>query len=539
VTDAERSMGAQQPPASERRIAVLLGTGLLAYYLLILGGHHYSVDGIVTFEVARSLLFEGSLIFDPPLRWWGADYQFGHWGVGQSLGYLAVLLASYPLFVIVPGLKAVPHDPRLFANPELHTNIPYLIASALNPVLTAATSVVVFQIARTLSFSRRHAAAVALAYGFATPAATYSRYDVSQPHAALALTIVMLLLLRSAGMPSSESRHRTFFRLIAAGVVLGLLVLTRIELLVVLPVLMLWILVKSGRHPSERFAGALLFAVPVGAAFQTYRWIEAVKYPDVGRFASAAAFNAQLEQWFRFSPTALLEGLSGLLISPGRGLLIFFPLLVLAIPGFFMPALRRSGGSSLMAGLLIVPLALYSAFAMWWAGVTWGPRFLVPFLPMLTIAAGAFVFLHEGPGVIRRRRLFLSLCALGAVISWNGVLLDPTEFYIRQAARFHPDAADTQFQWLASPLVSGWAELAARPPDMLWIQLLRPSDSECVVRLAASFARWTSVDLVRYGPIVGSAMSATLVTCMAVTGAQLRKALSIVPRTAPSDGRRF
>jgi|KBSSwiStaDraftv2_1062776.scaffolds.fasta_scaffold20307_3 hypothetical protein len=52
-----------------------LGALLLACYLLTLGAHQqYSIDGILDFESAKSIVFRRSLALDQPVRW-GEDMR--------------------------------------------------------------------------------------------------------------------------------------------------------------------------------------------------------------------------------------------------------------------------------------------------------------------------------------------------------------------------------------------------------------------------------------------------------------------------------
>jgi hypothetical protein len=86
----------------------------------------------------------------------------------------------------------------------------------------------------------------------------------------------------------------------------------------------------------------------------------------------------------------LLPGLAGLLFSPTRGLLIFSPFLLFLVLAWryrlrssSQRADRAYRGLALaMSFGIILQLVLY-AKADWRAGISWGPRFLTDFLPLL------------------------------------------------------------------------------------------------------------------------------------------------------------
>jgi hypothetical protein len=124
--------------------------------------------------------------------------------------------------------------------------------------------------------------------------------------------------------------------------------------------------------------------------------------------------------------TPVVFGLVGLLASPGRGLLVYFPLWVLLIP-----AARYSRGERrdvLMFALLTVAtlLALYSPWHQWEGGVCWGPRFLIPAIPPLMVPIAA-VFEQWLP---RRRPRLALLVVLGVstAIAFSGTVVNYFEY---------------------------------------------------------------------------------------------------------------
>jgi hypothetical protein len=86
-----------------------------------------------------------------------------------------------------------------------------------------------------------------------------------------------------------------------------------------------------------------------------------------------------------------LDGAWRLLAGPNKGLVLFFPLFLLALVG-----LARLGRSPERRGAVLGVAAFVAGFlvlyARWWAwdGTSgWGPRFLVPLVPLLAAVAGA------------------------------------------------------------------------------------------------------------------------------------------------------
>jgi hypothetical protein len=84
------------------------------------------------------------------------------------------------------------------------------------------------------------------------------------------------------------------------------------------------------------------------------------------------------------------EALLGNLLSPGRGLFIFSPVLIFAISGFCLALRIRDERPLHLAFGLIVVLhwVLVSHFTPWWGGYSFGPRIMSDVLPFLAYFVG-------------------------------------------------------------------------------------------------------------------------------------------------------
>jgi hypothetical protein len=137
-----------------------------------------------------------------------------------------------------------------------------------------------------------------------------------------------------------------------------------------------------------------------------------------GAQASASAFT-----------TPLAVGVYGLLFSSGKGIAWFAPVLWLAPWGVAAMVRSRNhseaarrGEAARRAGWAIVAawsvaLLVYGRFQHWGGDGSWGPRYLVPVLPLAAIAVGFAV-----DGVSRaRRRLAWGLSVAGLLVTLAGV----------------------------------------------------------------------------------------------------------------------
>ncbi|HLG99018.1 MAG TPA: hypothetical protein VKX49_22090 [Bryobacteraceae bacterium] len=84
-----------------------------------------------------------------------------------------------------------------------------------------------------------------------------------------------------------------------------------------------------------------------------------------------------------------VNGVIGLLVSPGRGLLIYMPVAIFALGAFTPMAAdaRRKFAPLVAAGVTFAVLhfLVVSRVNLWWGGYCWGPRYLTEILPALVM----------------------------------------------------------------------------------------------------------------------------------------------------------
>jgi hypothetical protein len=104
-------------------------------------------------------------------------------------------------------------------------------------------------------------------------------------------------------------------------------------------------------------------------------------------------------------------GLWGLLISWGKGFFLYNPIMWLAVPAGIWFVRRHGWKATLFVGIPLVYLVIYSKKEVWYGGNTWGPRYLLPVIPMLMVMS---VPLYEW--VLSHRRRW-PLVGLGVVLA--------------------------------------------------------------------------------------------------------------------------
>ncbi len=121
--------------------------------------------------------------------------------------------------------------------------------------------------------------------------------------------------------------------------------------------------------------------------------------------------------------TPIPVGVFGLLFSPGKSVFLYAPPLILAV--LLWPRFRRAYPAlgAFLALAWVTALLFYGAWWAWYGGWCWGPRFLVPLIPISLLPLG---MLPEG---WRWRGSALALIGLGMGVQLLGVLTDVTPQY--------------------------------------------------------------------------------------------------------------
>ena len=131
------------------------------------------------------------------------------------------------------------------------------------------------------------------------------------------------------------------------------------------------------RHPRVRSLVAVLVPCTVSAA-------GLMLYHQVlyGFWDPRRVYGRQPE----FSLSTLAEGLPGLLLDQEFGLLVYAPVLILALPGFVL-LFRRDRGLGVAVGAAMAAVVLTAGtWHMWRGGFNPPARFLVPIAPLLLVA---------------------------------------------------------------------------------------------------------------------------------------------------------
>jgi len=271
---------------------------------------------------------------------------------------------------IYPVLSAVLATPvfaacrTLFALDETGSALAGKLAAALFSSLAAAVFFVA--LARYHPLAEARTAALLLALG----TSVFSTSQALWQHPAAVLFLAMLLLFVFRAFDDDVWAGR-------AGLPWALALAARHADIALLLPLAIGIAVRWPR----RIASFALWAAPPLALLAVYQ-LAYFGSPLGHGFSGglAARFN---EPWGR--------GQLGLLLSPGKGLLVFTPLALVAIVGLVRQARRDEPWTAMTLGCAVLAHLLFiGRWSEWHGGESFGPRMMTDALPLL------FVFLPAG-----------------------------------------------------------------------------------------------------------------------------------------------
>ena len=396
-------------PSQDARIAVLLFIGLCIVYNANLR-QVSSYDTYASRFVPISILRDGDLVLDEffPEALWG--FPSATEVTEDDPGYFNYLvfkdghlLDSHPL---VGPLLALPiyAFPTWFATPEHDRLIANLFSKLAASVMAALSAVAVLACVRRMRgqveeggsgrWPGHVALMAALAYALGTSVwSTASQAMWSHTPAVLGYAVALWgLMAHRGGM---------------AGTAIGLAWVARPATApaAVLLIAFAWHRAWRDGHPprgprageASRISVTAAVTAVVGMAYNVWLF----GHPGGGASARTAYYAREFGDGGMFSGS-FVEGIAGLTVSPSRGLLVFSPVVLLAVVGAVAAWRRRAGthgthGDGEADGLLLARYAslavigvvlMYAQFIAWWGGQGFGSRYLVDVMPFVGVLLG-------------------------------------------------------------------------------------------------------------------------------------------------------
>jgi hypothetical protein len=213
---------------------------------------------------------------------------------------------------------------------------------------------------------------------------------------------------------------------VLAGLCLSLAALARpTAALIALP-LAVWAWREGG---ARRLAWMAAAAAPPALLHAMYAWKYWGSPFSPAQPVGAAGFAGNAARGFAGN---VAQGLAGILVSPSRGLFVFSPIFLFALPAAvaaFRRANRDDPRAPLMRALVVgtvLTLAVYSRWRIWWGGYSFGYRLLSELaLPLTVLLAWDWPRIRDSR---LARPLFAVAFALSFFVHALGAYQYPTSF---------------------------------------------------------------------------------------------------------------
>jgi len=482
-------------PANDLALAVGVFWLLVAIYTLTYVGAFKSNDERLVFGSVDSWLKRGDLTTNQ-IYWAGA----GRFNLdGEMIGYFepGQMIAAVPFYLWGRALGAAVQG-----------------AFFLNVFVTAGCGALLYLSAIALGYQRKVALITTLLYGLATPAWAYSRYFFREPLTTLGGMVAFYALLR-------YGRDRGWRWLALAGFGIFVAMLTKLTSAVILPSLILLAFSYGLRLPRISYRRRVhTILVPAALVLVAVLFLVTRTYRDEGvLLLQRLTTHAPAMLSAVSDPRRMLISAFGLTFSPYKGLFIYAPILILglvAYPAFWRRHRREASAIALLLGTYLIGYMLYP---IWWGGLCWGPRFLVPVIPFLMLVTLPWIERavqvvghsnRRSKGNIALLAALIALSCVSIFIQLVGIGLDPHISELRVVGQLLQELKTTDtwqivemmtFDWNASPIL-GQARLifqSETPLDFAWVQERYLSDPVVLWSALSLSLLWLALALVGCG----------------------------------------
>lgn len=360
--------------------------------LLLFGGHSTSIDEETYLASLRAFL-RGSNALDTSKLAEGTFLSMPNKdGLASSFYGFGTVLVNLPFYALGKLVSIV------FASEQREQIIRLFFFSA-NSFYFGVTTAVLYLITKLLGCSERMAIRGALCYAFCTFALWSAGTGFSEIPTSLFLLLSCYFLLVK---PTSVYVY-------LSGMSLGVAVLVRASAILFIAPLLLFLIYKNLHNKCQQriffwvLGGFLPGSVFLGVNYWKFGSVFSSGYPQL-----------------RYN-TPIYEGLFGLFLSLGKGLIWFAPITLIALLNARTILAKSKSAGFLLMSCVAINALFFARFEIWSGDDAFGPRYMMIVLPQIVILA----FIGMDVNRWRRNKVFI-LCGsipalLGALLYVNAV----------------------------------------------------------------------------------------------------------------------
>ncbi len=379
-------------------IGLLLGT--LAY-----SGHTYMVDEKIVFEVTRSIVEDGDVIFDAPI----------HMAVPNRAGQTVSPFAPAPSLLGIP-LYIIGKSAARMSGVEPHRVFELTVACAMlvNVFLYGIGMTLTARLAKHWGATERDAFLVALALGLGSFWWIYSQTFYRQVAAGVCTLWVFERIAAYRRHPDIRGVHLT-------GLAIACLLQCRLDGALMTPIATIGLLWQNNaRWPSFPNAKEHLKTIGILSLWTTIGCAGILAH-NVAREGNPFVFSMQ-DIHFTYP---IIVSLPKYFFTVRLSVFLNSPPLLLTPIALYALWKNRQGDAALVLAMTLFYLLLYARWDKWDGGLCWGPRLTLVQTPVWIATLGAWLA-NRAPW---KRWTVIALTAIGMPIQILGILLDQSDFH--------------------------------------------------------------------------------------------------------------
>lgn len=335
---------------------------LLLLFFISAKGHLEIIDTDYSVRTVLAIMEDGSMLIepvDPAIRERAPDIAetdkiYSQYGLGLAVIFLPVVLAGKVMASLVQIDQRIPIDFLLS-----FYNVPFAILG-----LWFFRSILL-----RLQATPEKANLAVVLLAMTTAYWKYATTDFSE----ITQAAFLLGALNAFLDPSPKKWQKISFWC-------ALLVAMKIVFVLLLPIFAVLALVEGikdaeSKRDFSRLLNFCIFLVPIGIILASTNYLRFGNPLETGYGSEAGSFSWEFfhRDWFDY------------LFSTQRGILPFNPILLIALPGWFLVPLEHRNFAKLCIGILATWFVTMCFWKSIQGGWCWGNRLLVPILPILFI----------------------------------------------------------------------------------------------------------------------------------------------------------
>jgi hypothetical protein len=410
--------------SNNKRLTLLIFSFSFLVNVTSTGGHFDWWDGVETFLITESMVLKHSIQIYPDspslnkLPSFSVALQFQGMKPVQKEN-ISASPEPVPFYSVRSLFLAAVAVPFYYIAMLFSVSPILIIGISVMSLIISLISVVIFRFSLEIYGSKKIAFVLSLIFSICSFIWPYNSLFFAQPLQALSLITAAFFIYLSRHNHfsfmcnySRLNRNKPLYFSGLGGLFLGLSVFAHPSSIIVVPGFIVFCILSMGHNRKNISCFLIILGIMLCfMLFVNYWRFGSITQFGYGTFGSA------------FTPNIGWQGLLGLWISPGAGLISYFPIVILLPIAFKYMYKKDKSLFFLSAYVIIVSWLYFGMEPFYWFGgpFAWGPRYLVHILPFITIIFGSI--LKQSNRRIFLKLMVISLCVVGFSVNLGGKLI--------------------------------------------------------------------------------------------------------------------